>query len=124
MSDATDRNKAAVRRHLEEAVSQKQPKVWDEVMTADFVIHHPLVAPGRAGYAAAVAAYWEGFPNLAVEILDLVAESDKVVVRYMERGTHAGDFLGVPPSGRSYEKHGFALYRIATAGPEVLDPRR
>lgn len=106
-------NKALVRRHLEEAVNQRRPDVWNDVMAEDFVLHHPLVEPGRANYAAALESVWAGFPDIIVEVLDLVAEDDRVVARYIERGTHTGDFLGLPPTGRSYEKHGFALYRVA-----------
>ncbi len=106
-------NKALVRRHLEEAVSQRRPEVWNDVMAEGFVVHHPLVEPGRASYAAALEMLWGGFPDLNVEVLDLVAEDDRVAVRYIERGTHTGDFVGLEPSGRSYEKHGFALYRVA-----------
>jgi len=41
-----------------------------------------------------------------------VAEGDRVAARYVDRGTHLGDFLGIAPSGRSYAKHGLALYRV------------
>lgn len=112
MSELQD-NKALVRRHLEEAVNQCRPEVWNDVMAEDFVLHHPLVEPGRASYAAALAMLQGGFADLRVEVLDLVAEDDRVVVRYIERGTHTGDFVGLPPTRRTYEKHGFALYRIA-----------
>ena len=108
-----EENKALVRRHLGEAISQDRPEVWDEIMDEGFTLHHPLVQRGRAGYRAAVDALRAGFPDLREEILDIVAEDDRVVVRYMERGTHTGDFLGMPPTGKTYEKHGFALYRIA-----------
>jgi predicted ester cyclase len=110
--DVSARNKQVVRRHLEDAVSNQHPEVWDEIMADDFVLHHPAVEPGRGGYHAAVRHLWVGFPDLSEEILDLVAEGDRVAVRYVERGTHTGEFLGLPPSGRSYEKHGFALYRL------------
>jgi steroid delta-isomerase-like uncharacterized protein len=106
------RNKQLVRRHLEDALSNKRPEVWAEIMADDFVLHHPGVGHGRDGYRAAVALLWAAFPDLSEEILDLVAEGDRVAVRYVERGTHTGEFLGVPPSGRSYEKNGFALYRV------------
>ena len=107
-----DANKAIVRRHLEEAITLNRPEVWDEIMREDFTLNHPLVERGRDGYKAAVDALRSGFPDLREEILDIVAEDDRVVVRYIERGTHTGDFLGTPPSGRTYEKQGFALYRI------------
>jgi predicted ester cyclase len=68
--------------------------------------------PARTAYADAVAVLWSGFPDLAVEVLDLVAENDRVVARYIERGTHTGDFMGLAPTARSYEKHGFTLYRL------------
>jgi steroid delta-isomerase-like uncharacterized protein len=106
-------NKALVRRHLTEAITEHRPEVWDEIMDEGFTLHHPLVEPGRAGYRAAVDALRTGFPDLREEILDIVAEDDRVVVRYIERGTHTGDFLGAPATGRAYEKQGFALYRIA-----------
>jgi hypothetical protein len=62
-------NKEVVRRHLEEAINQQKPELWSELMSEEFVLHHPLVAPGRAAYTDAVAALWSGFPNLAVEVL-------------------------------------------------------
>ncbi len=112
MSDL-DENKAVVRRHLEEAISQNRPELWDEIMADDFTLHHPLVGPGREAYARSVALLREGFPDLSEEVLDIVAEGDRVVVRYIERGTHTAAFMGLAPTGRRYEKHGFALYRLA-----------
>lgn len=106
-------NKTLVRRHLSEAVNEKRPDLWHELLAEDFYLHHPLLTPGRANYIAAMDALWAAFPDLNVNILDLVAEGDRVVVRYIESGTHTGDFFGVPPSGRRYEKHGFSLYRVA-----------
>jgi steroid delta-isomerase-like uncharacterized protein len=107
-----ERNKQVVRRHFEEALSNKRAEVWAEIMADDFVFHHPAIGPGRDSYHAAVAVLWGAFPDLSEEVLDLVAEGDRVAARYVERGTHTGEFLGVAPSGRSYEKHGFALYRV------------
>jgi steroid delta-isomerase-like uncharacterized protein len=111
MTDLAE-NKALVRRHLLEAVSGQRPELWDEIMGERFDLHHPIVEPGRANYRAACEVLWAGFPDVRIEVHDLVAEGDRVVVRYTERGTHLGDFMGIPPSGKSYEKHGFALYRI------------
>ena len=110
---ALDDNRALVLRHLEEAVNLDRPELWNDIMAEDFIIHHPLVEPGRAGYAAGLGLLRAGFPDLNVELLDVVAEHDRVVVRYIERGTHTGDFMDLPPTGRSYEKHGFAMYRVA-----------
>jgi predicted ester cyclase len=81
-------------------------------MVDEFTLHSSVVRPGRSNYVAALAVAWAAFPDYRVELLDLVAEGDRVAARYVDRGTHLGDFLGIAPSGRSYAKHGLALYRV------------
>ncbi|MBI2700159.1 ester cyclase [Mycobacterium gordonae] len=108
-------NKALVRRHLDEAINRRQSHLWTEIMSEDFDLHHRLVPAGRDGYVAAIDILWQAFPDMSIELLDLVAEGDRVVARYIDRGTHLGEFMGIPPTGRTYEKHGFAMYRIAGA---------
>jgi steroid delta-isomerase-like uncharacterized protein len=44
---------------------------------------------------------------------DLIAEGDKVVGRWTFRGTHRGDFMGIPPTGKKVSIMGIAIYRIA-----------
>jgi steroid delta-isomerase-like uncharacterized protein len=108
-------NKEVVRRHLEVAVNEHRPELWDELMAEDLVMHHPQFgtrSPGRVGYRAGMDALWAAVPDLSVEILDLIAEGDRVVVRYFERGTHRGDLYGVKATGRRYQKHGFSMYRV------------
>jgi steroid delta-isomerase-like uncharacterized protein len=92
--------------------------VWEEIMAEDFHLHHPLVEAGvleagRTGYTKALGQLWEAFPDLEVELHRVVGEDDFVVIHYTERGTHLGDFMGVAPNGRSYEKHGFSMYRVS-----------
>lgn len=52
------------------------------------------------------------FPDLEVEIVTLVAEDELVAGHFVGRGTHRGLFNGVPPSGRSWEARGTAIYRV------------
>ena len=54
------------------------------------------------------------FPDLEVEVIALVAEDDLVAGHFVGRGTHRGLFNGVPPSGRSWEARGTAIYRVET----------
>ena len=81
-------------------------------MRPDFVLHNTSVKAGREAYREAIKAVWRAFPDLSVEILDLVAEGDRVVARYVERGTHLGELDGLTPTGQGYEKHGIAIYRL------------
>lgn len=112
-----DNNGAIVRRHLEEAINGRNLGLWTDLMDANFVLHHPLFGDlhSREGYSATLQMLLDAFPDLAVEILDLVATDDVVVVRYVERGTHRGQFMGHAPSGLGYEKHGFCMYRLDQA---------
>ena len=54
-----------------------------------------------------------GFPDLNVAIEDEVSEGDRVVVRWTARGTHRGEFMGMPPSGNEFAIGGLTLLRIA-----------
>jgi steroid delta-isomerase-like uncharacterized protein len=53
----------------------------------------------------------QAFPDLQAHIEDLVAAADKVAVRVRFRGTHSGEFLGIPATGRSVEVEAWTLDR-------------
>jgi steroid delta-isomerase-like uncharacterized protein len=53
------------------------------------------------------------FPDLQAQIEDIFAAEDKVAVRLRFRGTHTGEFLGIPPTGRAIEYISHEFYRIA-----------
>jgi steroid delta-isomerase-like uncharacterized protein len=55
----------------------------------------------------------QAFPDLQAHIEDLVAAADKVAVRVRFRGTHSGEFLGIPATGRAVEYVSHEFYRIA-----------
>jgi predicted ester cyclase len=43
---------------------------------------------------------------------DIIAEGDRVVVRWRNRGTHVGEFLGIPPTGKAFSIEGINIYRV------------
>lgn len=53
------------------------------------------------------------FPQYAMETEDIIAEGDRVGVRFTIRGVHKGDFMGIPSTGRQIEVPGIIIYRIA-----------
>ena len=56
-------------------------------------------------------------PDFRADIEDLIAEGDKVVARLTFRGTHTcGEFMGIPPSGRSFAFSATSIFRIADGG--------
>ena len=88
--------------------------VIDELYATDFVIHDPLQGDGDLGYLKQYArGVLTGIPDLHITTDDLIAEGDQVVKRWTARGTHKGDFMGVPATGNRIEVTGIEIYRIA-----------
>ena len=59
-----------------------------------------------------VSTYRNAFPDLHFTIDDLVAEGDKVVWRFTSKGTHQGNFMGLPPTGKTSIVTGMVLFRL------------
>jgi steroid delta-isomerase-like uncharacterized protein len=55
---------------------------------------------------------WNGFPDLSFSIEEIFAVGDKVVFRFIQRGTHKGDFMGIPATGNKIECSGILITRI------------
>src|SRR5919204_5209759 len=99
-----EENKALVRRFYEAWNKGKLAALTaiDELFAPDYVFHGNGVFPDmdRAGLKQMAPAGWTAFPDLHYTLEDLIAEWDKVVHRFTFRGTHQGDFMGVPPTGK------------------------
>jgi len=89
--------------------------VAETIIHPDFFDHTnpPGMQHGLEGHKAIVRLFRSVFPDLRWDIDDLIAEGDRVVARTTMRGTHRGDFFGIPPTGRSVEMRGVHIMRIA-----------
>ena len=97
----TERNKAVIRRFVEEVQNQKNWQVYDELNDPRFVNHS--APPGMAdkeGSKQHLGAFLGAFPDCQVTVDDMIAEGDQVVTKKTFRGTHTADFAGIPPTGR------------------------
>ncbi|TQK17609.1 steroid delta-isomerase-like uncharacterized protein [Microbacterium sp. SLBN-154] len=73
----------------------------------------PGVPAGVEGFAATVAFLRAAFPDLSVTVEDVLVSGDRVATRVLARGTHLGEFLGVPPTGRIVEFRAFDFHRLS-----------
>ena len=108
-----DTNKALTRRTYDQVLNDRRLEEIDELVVAAYDEHDPLPdqREGRDGLKDRVRMLVEGLaPTFTVE--DIVAEGDRVVVRWTNSGRHVGDFLGMPPTGHSYAIAGINIYRI------------
>jgi steroid delta-isomerase-like uncharacterized protein len=106
-------NKDVVRRIYEEVLNKRDLDLLDELVKPDYIEHDPL--PGqRSGVDGIKDRYRmliEGLdPTFRIE--DLIAEGDKVVVRWTNSGTNVGEFLGIPATGRTFITPGVDIYRL------------
>lgn len=113
-SGRNEANKALVRQFLVEVENQKNLSVVDEVLADDYMLDLPGFPPahGPAGYKKAASFFFSAFPDLHHTIDDIIAEGDRVAARVTTRGTHLGQFLGIPWTGKQVTWTTIHLYRI------------
>jgi predicted ester cyclase len=99
--------KEFVRRHFDDFVNRKKPEVIRQNMTEDFLDHDgPGGKPtGVSGDEEMMRAMYQIFPDLHVDIDEMIAEGDKVVCRNRWQGTHA-------QTGKRMGFHGFVEWRF------------
>ena len=105
MTDAAngETNKALVRRYLEEAWNRGNLAIMEELMAPGYVRYlPPPAAPlDRAGQQRRIAGFRTAFPDVRLDVEQLLAEGDLVAFRIVLRGTHTGPFQSFAPTGRA-----------------------
>jgi steroid delta-isomerase-like uncharacterized protein len=108
---------ALARRAVEEVYGRGNYDVVDEIFAEDYLDRSPGnppgLPPGREGQKQLVRMFRTAFPDLTARVEDIIDAGDKVVVRWMGEGTHQGEFLGIPPTGKAISAGGVSIYRIA-----------
>ena len=111
----SEQNKQLVRRFFEQ-IDTGEPAILAEFVAQGYNDHNPPpfpdLPPGIDGARKAFNLALEGFSDFKHEILDQVAEGDKVVTRLKASGRHTGDFLGSPATNKDVTMEGIAVHRI------------
>jgi predicted ester cyclase len=100
---SVEQNKTNFRRIPEEIFNQGNLTLADEIIAADYVDHVPLPPgwpTGPAGLKQFVTMFRAAFPDFHYSVEDAIAEGDMVVGRVTVQGTHQGEFMGIPPTGK------------------------
>lgn len=117
---STEDNKAKVRRAFEEGWNQGKIAVFDELCASDWIHHDPTQPHVRTleDFKRNVSERRNAFPDLHFTMEDMIAEEDKVVVRWMWHGTHTGDcvtpMVRLPATGKQVSVTGITIFRIAS----------
>ena len=106
-------NKELLRRFYKEVYADWNMALVDEVVSPRFTSHDwPEGATGPQAFRKYYAAIRAAVPDARYEVDDLIAEADRVVVRWRLLGTHEGEFRGIAPTGHAIELKGIAIYRV------------
>jgi steroid delta-isomerase-like uncharacterized protein len=107
-------NKAIIRQLIEEGINQGDLDVFDELVAPDFVSHSapPDVPPTRKGWKQLVTMFRAALPDLQIHIDDEIAEGDRITTRFMVHGTHQGELMGIPATGKEVTISGIMISRI------------
>jgi steroid delta-isomerase-like uncharacterized protein len=114
-NDRTTANKQLVEAFIQELFTKGDLDAVDRYVDSGFINHDPPFpgAPdGREGMRQAGAMFRQALPDWHSDVEQLTAEGDIVVERFTASGTHRGDLMGVPPTGRVVVLKGIQMFRI------------
>ena len=116
-SKQEEENKALALRYHDDIFQNGMLEVADEILSPDFVIHNPVLPEalrkgpeGTKKYASAIIT---AISNRKLEHHDILAEGDKVMIRWTNSGTNTGPLFGNPPTSKAFIATGFDLFRIS-----------
>lgn len=111
---SAEKNKAAVRRWVEQGFNQHNLDEFDVYFSPDLVNHElaPNMPQGLEGTKLLASTFFAAYPDIQVTVEDLLAEGDQVVLRWSARGTHTGELMGIPPTGKEVTITGIAIDRF------------
>ena len=107
--------RALLHRFIDEVINGRDlDRALTELVAEDFVEQNPLPGqgPGRAGLGDVLAGMFAGFPDLRWDVQETVVEADRVASVSFWTGTHQGEFLGIPATGRSVRVEAWTLDRF------------
>ena len=107
-------NKAVIQRFTEDVLNHGRLETADEIVAENFVELDPLPGQkqGREGLKEVIVMLRSAFPDMNWVIEETIASGEKVVTRFHWTGTHRGDFMGMPPTGKSVKVKGVVIDRI------------
>jgi len=107
-------NETLARRFFEELCNGRQGEVADEIVAPEYVSHGPQAPPaeGPDGVRARISVYQDALEGYW-DIQEIHTAGDRVVVRWIGRGTHTGELMGVPPTGATIAVDAITVFRIS-----------
>jgi predicted ester cyclase len=110
----SEENKQLIRRFYQ-SIDEGDPAILDQFIAPDYDDHSPPfpdLPPGVAGSRKAFHLALTAFSDFRHEVLEQIAEGDRVVTRMTASGKHTGEFFGITATGKQVSMTGIAVHRI------------
>lgn len=110
----SEHRKALLCRVVDEAWNQGKLEVVDELFAPDYQEHNPgpEQEPGIAGYKGNILRARAAFPDLFLDVHEILAEDDRIAILFTLHGTHDGELMGIPASEHRVSNYGTAFARF------------
>jgi predicted ester cyclase len=109
-TESPDQNKRLVQTIYQDCINAGRLDLLDDLISIKFA--GPNGQKGPSGFASGIQELQAGFPDIHFTLEDLVAEEDRVVVRWRWEGNHTGSFRGLPPMQKRVNNTGIVIYQI------------
>jgi steroid delta-isomerase-like uncharacterized protein len=108
---STKENKALIH-HSYDLMNRGELTEYFKLLSSNYIEHLPTGNMSLEQTMQGLPTFFIAFPDAHATIDDMVAEGDKVAARITWRGTHQGNFIGIPPTGKKFEMTNTAIFRI------------
>jgi steroid delta-isomerase-like uncharacterized protein len=107
-------NEVLVRRFIDRYLNTGDESVLGEFLTPDCRLYcnAKCEASDPAGYDDLVSKFRAAFPDLDHTVDEIMSAEDRLAYRWTNRGTHLGEFEGIPPTGKQIEFTGTTIFRL------------
>jgi steroid delta-isomerase-like uncharacterized protein len=95
-----------------EMINTHNANLVDAFIADDYLNHNAFVADGREANREFWTGFFAGLPDVVATMEDLVISGDRVVGRFVHRGTHTGEFMGIPATGNPVEMCTIDIWRV------------
>jgi len=122
-AEVEEQNKEIVKKIIE-GLNQKNADIYKELYAPDYAWYFPSNNPeplSREEESEFVKLIWDGFPDMKWSIEELIAKEDRVIIRLIARGTHKGEFQGIPATGNKIESSIIFIAHVENG--KVIDVR-
>ena len=113
-AEVEEQNKAVVSKLMEE-FDKKNMDIGDELNTPEYKLHFPIGSEPKSTsqHREVLEVFWGAFPDMTHTIDRLISAGDMVTGQYTIRGSHTGEFMGIPPTGNQIEETVIGIWRFS-----------